>query len=36
MRKKKQVNKNDFLITDLPSNRGELFFDILKNWNYLS
>ena len=31
MRKKKQVNKTDFLITDLPSNRGELFFDILKN-----
>ena len=36
MRKKKQVNKNDFLITDLPSNRGELFFDILKNqWRNL-
>ena len=36
MRKKKQVNKNDFLVTDLPSNRKELFFDILKNqWRNL-
>ena len=36
MRKKKQVNKTDFLVTDLPSNRRELFFDILKNqWRNL-
>ena len=36
MKKKVNVIKSDFLVTDLPSNRKELFFDILKNqWRNL-
>lgn len=34
--KKKTCNENDFLISDLPKNRVQLFFDILKNqWSSL-
>lgn len=36
MKKKVEVVKSDFLVTDLPSNRKELFIDILKNqWRNL-
>ncbi len=36
MKRKPIVDKKDFLISDLPSNRKELFFDILKNqWRNL-
>lgn len=36
MKKKVEVIKSDFLVTDLPSNRKELFFDIIKNqWRSL-